>query len=508
MIMKTFKKRLSLLLIMAMTLTMSMGIFTTVFAEEEPAAEKVVLRVLNENGESAGFTMSDLQAMNKTVYFFSGINNYGTVQDLTKVTGVKLRTVLRAAGITNLSGKYLEITDNSGISINKDMKTPKEDADNYDQVADPYIKIYSCDVLFAPRYCYSNLDQLNAVTGKVKTEIAEDKMSSVDPLIDLSGDTKLYFGQAYPTERNWPETFSNIACYTYRELINEKTEEPTGKVIDACTEIKVSSSGKTKSCDAPVIGTEGDNLENVPLGTELDVAFANTKSKGFVYYTKDGSDPDENSYIYNYAPKINEVNKCVLDKAGKVTVKAYAKGFGSKDSQVVEKTYTVDKGVITSGMVSLSASTYTYTDKAKTPTVIINGLVKGTDYTVSYANNTKVGQATATVTGIGNYEGTEKKDFIIKPAKAVVSKLAPARKAFTVTVKSQEASGITGYKIYYKAKGASKWSSKALSSSKTSLKIKNLKSKKYYYVKTIAYKTVGSKTYYGAYSATKKVKTK
>lgn len=488
MIMKTIKKRLSLLLILAMTLTMSMGIFTTVFAEEEPAAEKVVLRVLNENGASVEFTMSDLQAMNKTVYFFSGINNYGTVQDLTKVTGVKLRTVLRAAGITNLSGKSLEITDNSGTS--------------------PYTKTYSCDVLFAPRYCYSNLDQLNAVTGKVKTEIAEDKMSSVDPLIDLSGDTKLYFGQAYPTERNWPETFNKIACYTYRELINEDSGEKTGEVIDACSVIKVTSSGKIKTCDEPVIGKDGDNLENVPLGTELDVAFVNTKSKGFVYYTKDGSDPDENSYIYNYAPKINEVNKCVLDQAGEVTVKAYAKGFGSEDSKVVEKTYTVDKGVITSEMVSLSASTYTYTGEAKTPAVIINGLVKGTDYTVSYANNTKVGQATATVTGIGNYEGTEKKDFIIKPAKAVVSKLAPARKAFTVTVKSQEASGITGYKIYYKAKGASKWSSKALSSSKTSLKIKNLKSKKYYYVKTIAYKTVGSKTYYGAYSATKKVKTK
>ncbi|MCQ2566859.1 MAG: chitobiase/beta-hexosaminidase C-terminal domain-containing protein [Mogibacterium sp.] len=507
--MKTLKKRLSLLLILAMTLTMSMGIFTTVFAEEEPAAEKVVLRVLNENGASVEFTMSDLQAMTKTVYFFSGINNYGTVQDLTKVTGVKLRTVLRAAGITDLSGKDLEITDNSGISINKDMKTPKKDADEYDQVADPYIKTYSCDVLFAPRYCYSNLDQLNAVTGKVKTEIAEDKMSSVDPLIDLSGDTKLYFGQAYPTERNWPETFSNIACYTYRELINEKTGIKTGAVIDACTEIKVLSSGEPKTFGALVIGTEGDNLENVPLGTELDVAFENNKSKGFIYYTKDGSDPDENSYIYNYAPKLKkEVNKCVLDQAGEVTVKAYAKGFGSKDSDVAEKTYTVDKGVITAGMVSLSASTYTYTGKAKTPAVIINGLVKGTDYTVSYANNTKVGQATVTVTGIGNYEGTVTKNFIIKPAKATVSKIAPARKALTVTVKSQKASGITGYKIYYKASGASKWSSKALSASKTSLKIKNLKSKKYYYVKTIAYKTVGSKTYYGAYSTTKKVKTK
>ena len=43
-------------------------------------------------------------------------------------------------------------------------------------------------------------------------------------------------------------------------------------------------------------------------------------------------------------------------------------------------------------------------------------LKKGTDYTVSYKNNTNVGTATVTITGKGNYTGTVKKTFKITKA--------------------------------------------------------------------------------------------
>lgn len=58
-----------------------------------------------------------------------------------------------------------------------------------------------------------------------------------------------------------------------------------------------------------------------------------------------------------------------------------------------------------------------YSGKAKTPavTVKINGktLKNKTDYTVSYKNNVKVGTATVTITGKGNYVGTVTKTFKI-----------------------------------------------------------------------------------------------
>nr|MCR4711225.1 leucine-rich repeat protein [Clostridia bacterium] len=76
-------------------------------------------------------------------------------------------------------------------------------------------------------------------------------------------------------------------------------------------------------------------------------------------------------------------------------------------------------------------SSYNYTGKAITPTVAvkINGttLRKGTDYTVSYANNVKVGTATVTIKGKGNYTGSVKKTFkIVK--KASSTKLAGANR--------------------------------------------------------------------------------
>lgn len=38
----------------------------------------------------------------------------------------------------------------------------------------------------------------------------------------------------------------------------------------------------------------------------------------------------------------------------------------------------------------------------------------GTDYTVSYSNNTKVGTAKVTITGKGNYTGSVSKTYSIK----------------------------------------------------------------------------------------------
>ena len=66
-------------------------------------------------------------------------------------------------------------------------------------------------------------------------------------------------------------------------------------------------------------------------------------------------------------------------------------------------------------------------------TVKLNGktLKNGTDYTVSYSNNTKVGTAKVTITGKGNYTGSVSKTYSIKNnfKKATVSGIST--KAFT-----------------------------------------------------------------------------
>ena len=62
-----------------------------------------------------------------------------------------------------------------------------------------------------------------------------------------------------------------------------------------------------------------------------------------------------------------------------------------------------------------------YTESAIEPpvTVTVDGkeLVKGTDYTVGYKDNVNAGEATITITGIGNYKGSVEKKFTIKELK-------------------------------------------------------------------------------------------
>lgn len=64
------------------------------------------------------------------------------------------------------------------------------------------------------------------------------------------------------------------------------------------------------------------------------------------------------------------------------------------------------------------ASSYTYTGYAVAPDVVVtmNGRVlnRGTDYTVTYSNNTNVGTATMTVTGIGSFSGTKTINYTIE----------------------------------------------------------------------------------------------
>ena len=59
------------------------------------------------------------------------------------------------------------------------------------------------------------------------------------------------------------------------------------------------------------------------------------------------------------------------------------------------------------------------------------------------------------------------------------------------------------YQIYYKTAGSK---AKPVLSSAVTKTVKNLKKGKTYTVKVRAYKAIDGKTYYGAYSAAKKVK--
>lgn len=108
--------------------------------------------------------------------------------------------------------------------------------------------------------------------------------------------------------------------------------------------------------------------------------------------------------------------------------------------------FSIIPGSAKSGDVSKSTvsgvKAKTYKGKALTqsPTVKLNGvnLIKGTDYTLSYKNNKKVGTATMTITGMGKYTGTKNVTFKINKAAQPMKATAVAKTVKISKLKSKK----------------------------------------------------------------------
>ncbi len=163
----------------------------------------------------------------------------------------------------------------------------------------------------------------------------------------------------------------------------------------------------------------------------------------------------------------------------------------------------------------LSEKEYTYNGKVRKPSVkvtLTNGYVlsKGEDYTVSYAKGRKnTGKYKVTVSFKGALGSKEELFFTIKPQKVTVNSVSALKKGFKLKWKPVSGA-VTGYQVQYGLKSSfsgakTKWVKKADSSS---VSVKKLKSKKKYYVRIRAYKTVDGTKIYSAWSAKKTVKTR
>lgn len=154
-----------------------------------------------------------------------------------------------------------------------------------------------------------------------------------------------------------------------------------------------------------------------------------------------------------------------------------------------------------------------YTGKAVKPQTsayamdeeVMEPIKEGVDYTVTFSNNVKCGIATATATAVpgGKWTGTDSEDFIIVPARGKITKIKKSGNKLTVKWKSQKASGLTGYQLSYRAKGASKWTSTKLGADETSLTLKGLKKGKPVQVRIRGYVEVWDELHYGQWSKTR-----
>ena len=106
---------------------------------------------------------------------------------------------------------------------------------------------------------------------------------------------------------------------------------------------------------------------------------------------------------------------------------AYAiNSAGTTESSPVASFLTLTSKPITDTDITVAPiADLVYTGLGQTPSPVIKDvatdLVKDTDYTLSYVDNTNVGRATVTVTGIGNYTGTKEVTFDVTPAALTIT---------------------------------------------------------------------------------------
>lgn len=98
--------------------------------------------------------------------------------------------------------------------------------------------------------------------------------------------------------------------------------------------------------------------------------------------------------------------------------------------------FTISPANISEASISVADQNYTGSQLTPVPTVTLNSksLESGTDFTTSYSNNVKVGTATITVNGKGDYTGSATSTFKITRGQATVKKVKVGE--ITVTVYS------------------------------------------------------------------------
>ena len=168
----------------------------------------------------------------------------------------------------------------------------------------------------------------------------------------------------------------------------------------------------------------------------------------------DGSTKDVQPTYFQFTPvdplTVNDKEVTITYTEGNVT-------------QIAKQKITVNPKALTANMVQPIAS-QPYTGSAIEPTVTVNAgektLTAGTDYTVTYKDNTNVGTAKVIVTGKGNYTGSVEAKFNIT-AKALTANMvqpiasqsytgSAIEPTVTVNVGKKTLTAGTDYTVIYK----------------------------------------------------------
>ena len=294
---------------------------------------------------------------------------------------------------------------------------------------------------------------------------------------------------------------------SYTETIPATGHKSSGWIVDKAASIGVKGS-KHRECtvckkvletaEIPALSRISISKASVTLSTSTYAYNGKAKTPSVTVKVGGKTLKKDTDYTVSYSNNI---------KVGtaKVTITGKGNYTGS-----VSKNYSIKNDFKKATVSGISTKAFTGKNITQSITVKYNGktLKNGTDYTVSYSSNKKIGTATVKIAGKGSYTGTITKTFKINPAKQEIQKLTAKSKAFFVDW-AQKGSA-SGYEIQYATNSKFTSAKKVtITNNKTDTKtVSKLSGNKKYYVRVRSYTTVKGTKYYGAWSASKSVTTK
>ena len=249
----------------------------------------------------------------------------------------------------------------------------------------------------------------------------------------------------YPNADDQPTKISGFQIYGYYGTIAESYADENG----------FSFTGKpgnlSEVASIELYDDEGDTIEGEMTYTGGEIE-PNVALEGVLGYLEEGTD-----YTVSYSNNIN-----VGTAAATVTGINHYYGTMKETFQIIPAKLSVK--------ITLSGDQFTYTGDAIKPAVTVTRssdgktLKEGSDYKVAYSNNTKIGTATVTVTGIHNYTGTSSTTFRITgeeaeekaEEKAASEKITIKKKPTSVKAKAKKRKVTISWKKIKKNKAGKK----------------------------------------------------
>ncbi len=183
----------------------------------------------------------------------------------------------------------------------------------------------------------------------------------------------------------------------------------------------VTEAGQAATCESAGSHVEvvccADCGEEISRKTVTDPRLPHTLSK---HFERRETSLDENGNIEYWQCEV--CGGFFTDAAGTKQI--------AREQTVIPRLINISDAVVT----GIADKTYTGSAITQTPSVAVGAsgstLVKGTDYDISYKDNTNVGTATAEITGKGRYAGTKTVTFKISP-KTITPSVALSASSFT-----------------------------------------------------------------------------